>query len=531
MALIDIHTNNLSRELRNNATYGDNWVFVPGTAINGDPDRIYEFSSLSEFQNECGTSSPEGSITYEYVAGLLSAGLPVLFKRITKYVDSSDSQKNVSATKASVAVTHSDVTDATIYAKYEGTYGNKLYVRIRNTGSAYWVDVRLGTATQLESKRLITYTATETTAEINLKLIKAIQSTEFEKIDIELADANIINTPENFSFVLTSETSDDGYVRLENGTDLDESLVADMIPSLYNELKDKILFQPKFITSGGYVKELTYNDEGEATFDTTIAEAMKELTLVRQDCRALIDLPINTPKEEQQNMAAKVEYTQVSNTEVIPSASTCAPWVYMQVGSNQLWMPPSYAYLILVASDLSKGKEVYEPKAGLSNGVIPNVIKTQFEIGSDLSEAWQSDDLVNINPIMKIQGSSYVVNGNSTLLLKDTNSEDENAFNESSADLAVIEIRRLVYKTALEIQYQYNSVDAFEKFSMRISKTLDSMKTAGALTKYDIENISTDAEPRKLKIRLDVYLTPTIKNIEIYLNVSYGSIEVTGGDE
>ena len=82
MAFIDIHTNNLSRQLRNASTYLDNWVYVPGTAITGDWKKPYAFRSLDEFQKTCGTSSPDGSITYQYVAGLLSAGLPVLFRRI-----------------------------------------------------------------------------------------------------------------------------------------------------------------------------------------------------------------------------------------------------------------------------------------------------------------------------------------------------------------------------------------------------------------------------------------------------------------
>ena len=64
-----------------------------------------------------------------------------------------------------------------------------------------------------------------------------------------------------------------------------------------------------------------------------------------------------------------------------------------------------------------------------------------------------------------------------------------------------------------------------------MAKLLDAMSTEGSVTRYDIENISTDDEPRKLKVRLDVYLTPTIKYIEIFLNISYGSVEIgTGGE-
>lgn len=519
MAFVDIHTNNLSRELNNSITYPDNYVFIPGTAITGDPDIFYVFNSLSEFQTACGTHGPDGSLSYEYVAGVLSAGLPVIFKRIA--YNNINTEEVQSAQKAKVEITHTDgetqgdVSDIRITEKYGGTYGNDLSITIRNTGTAYYLDVYLDRTTLIESKRLITYQSEEELIEINQKLIKALQTAEFEKIDIDV----LITDASKFS--LSQVTKEP----LTGGTDLDEGLVPAMLPQIYDQLTDKILYSPKFITSGGYTDE-------NPTVSTPIADAMKELTRIRQDCRALIDLPISTLKEDQQETARLLAYQQTSNIQNIPSASTCAPWVYMQVGNNQLWMPPSFAYLMVVGDAVSRGGKSYTPKAGLSSGVVPNVIRTQFEIGSDISERWQKDGDVNINPIMRLQGGSYVIAGNSTLLQLDEATNEENAFSESSADLTVIEIRRQAYNVAVELQYQYNAVTAFETFSLRMAKLLDAMSTEGSVTRYDIENISTDDEPRKLKVRLDVYLTPTIKNIEIFLNISYGSVEVgtTGGE-
>lgn len=518
MAFVNIHTNNLSRELNNSITYPDNYVFIPGTAITGDPDVFYIFNSLSDFQAACGTRGPEGSLSYEYVAGILSAGLPVIFKRIaTNNINPEEVQ---TVQKASTEITHTDaetespVSDIRILEKYGGTYGNDLSVTIRNTGTAYYLDVYLNGITLVESKRLITYQTEEEPLQINTKLISALQTMEFEKITVDV----LITDPAKFNLSQVSQQP------LTGGTDLDESLVPAMLPQVYNELTDKILFSPKFITSGGYTDE-------NPTVSTPIADAMKELTLVRQDCRALIDLPISTLKEEQQQTARLLAYQQTSNGQAIPSASTCAPWVYMQVGNKQLWMPPSFAYLTVVGDAVSRGGKAYTPKAGLSNGIVPNVIRTQFEIGSDISEQWQKEGDVNINPIMKLQGGSYVIAGNSTLLQLDEATNEENAFSESSADLTVIEIRRQAFNVATELQYQYNAVTAFETFSLRMAKLLDAMSTEGSVTRYDIENISTDDEPRKLKVRLDVYLTPTIKYIEIFLNISYGSVEIgTGGE-
>ena len=519
MAFINIQTNNLTRELRNSTTFIDNWAYVPGTAITGDWKQPYAFTSLDDFKSQFGTKSPEGSITFEYVSGLLNSGIPVLFRRIA-CTNQDTAQEQIGVEKASVILTHhvaepeeQDINDVKITEKFGGTFGNTMSITIRNTGIAYWIEV-YSDYTLLERQKLIAVSTTDDEEVINTKLIEALKSAQFERIDVEVLNEDPT------SFRLEPVTGK----QLTGGSDFDEDLVSKEIPKSYEYIKDKILYQPKFITSGGYT-------DTDVSQTSSMASAMKELTLLRQDCRALIDLPLGTPPEEYQTLAGQVGYQQLSNTQKIPSASMCGPWQYMQVGNSQVWMPPSYVYLTVLGSALSAGEAVYTPKAGISSGQVANIIRSEFDIGSDLSEQWQSDTTVNINPIMRLQGGRYVIAGNSTLLIPDAYEGENNAFSESSSDLAVIEIRRFVYNLATELQYQYNSLTAFENFALQTSNFLDTMKNDGAVTDYVIANESSDEEPRKLKIRLDVSLTPTIKDIDIMINISYGSVEVTTGGE
>lgn len=519
MPFININTNNLSRQLRNTATFVDNYAYVPGTAITGDWSQPLTFTSLDDFKNTCGTRGPEGSITFQYVSGLLNAGIPVIFRRIA-CVGQDTSSQELGVTKAEVIISHkneeeTNVDDVKITEKYGGTFGNDLTITIRNTSTAYWLDV-YNNYTLLESKKLISIGINDTPVEINQKLINALTNTEFSRIDVE-----VLNTDAE-TFQLNSVSA----LPLTGGTDFDETKVSAEIPKSYDYIYDKVLYQPMFITSGGYTDE-------DATSATPIADAMKRITEVRQDCRALIDLPLGTPKEEQQTLASEVAYQQLSDIQAIPSASMCAPWQYMQVGTEQLWMPPSYVFLTVVGNALSSGEKVYTPKAGISSGQVANIIRSEFDIGSDLADQWQSDTMVQINPIMRLQSGTYVIAGNSTLLLPESNTGEDNAFSESSADLTIIQIRRFVYNLATQLQFQYNSTTAFETFSIQTSNFLDGMISQQAVTSYDIYNVSTDDDPRTLKIDLDVYLTPTIKAITINLNVSYGSITVTtsGGEQ
>lgn len=537
-SFIDIKTNNLSRQLRNSATSLDNWVYVPGTAITGDWRRPLAFRTLDDFQKTCGTHGAEGSLTYKYVAGLLSAGMPVLFRRIA-YVDQDKlteediiSGEATGVKRAEAVLSHPAgsgteggdpvvYVDFKIYEKFGGSFGDDVKVAIKfENSNTYFVDV-YAKQTLLEHVRLLTIPSTVTDqVEINELLIKALMTTEFNYIDIDVQPDLTVKNPAIFEMHTFNEPK-----QLVGGKDIDESLVGAEIPNSLDFIKDKILYQPKFITSGGYT-----DDDVEDSHP--IASALLELTRERQDCRAIIDLPIGTLAKDYRAGAEAVQYQQNNDTELIPSGSMLGPWCYMQVGSSQEWMPPSYAFLTTMGSALSHGDKSYTPKAGITSGVVGNVIKPEFEIGSSLSEDWQNDKKVNINPIMRLQGGSYVIAGNSTLLAPDPTADTINAFQESSADLAVIEIRRYIYNLATELQYQYNGTEAFETFSIRCAKFLETMISEGAMTNYNIINMSSDDEPRVLKIQVDVYLTPTIKKIQINLNVAYGSIEVsTGGVE
>ena len=537
MAFIEITTNNLSRELRNAQTFIDNWAYVPGTSITGDYTKVYAFTSLDEFKNACGAKGPEGSPTFNYVSGLLNSGIPVLFRRIA-CADQDGAHEVLGVVKAS----HTFQTEATSQApsidlftveeKFGGTFGNDISIMIKDTTTYYWLEVYLN-STLLEKHRLFKVPTFEdgTSQEdkqlvINQLFIDTFANPDFnstlERINIILNKDFIdgTKTAADFNFKLPTKNQE-----LTGGQDLDENLVRGSLKETYHFIEDKILYQPKFITSGGYT-------DLDMDSNKDIAQAMIDLTLLRQDCRALIDLPLGTDIGEQQGYAQDLGYQQLSDSQLIPSASICAPWAWMQVGTEQAWMPPSYIFLTVVGRDLSKGGQVYTPKAGLSNGQVVNIIRPEFEIGSTIAEKWQSDNQVNINPIMKLTNSGkYVIAGNSTILIPETESGEINAFQESSVDLTVIEIRRFVYNLGTELQYKYNSQDSFEDFALRTSEFLDRMESEGAVMDYEIYNMSSNDDPRTLKIKLNVYVTPTIKKIEINLNVAYGSIEVTGGEE
>ena len=522
---ITIKTNNVSRTLRNSNTFVDNWVYIPGSAITGDYSQPMLFENLNDFINTCGDHGVIGSKTFEYVCGVLSAGLPVIFRRIAcDNQDGTHTAGDVYAVQAYTTLTHTEtveseevtITDVTIKEKFGGSFGNNMFITVRIYRNTYYIDVYYGSSL-LESKKVCSYTDAEletesTTHIIAQRIISTLPTLEFERIVVHVDNTSAAS----FKFEPVTKKP------LSGGVDYPEANVAAQIPASYNYIKDKLLFQPKFLTSGGYT-------DADLTTSSAIATAMKELSKTRQDCRALIDIALGTAASEQKTQATAVGYTQSADNEEIPDAMVITPWCYTQVGNEQLWMPGSYLYLTKVGSDLSKGTAAYTPKAGLANGQLSGIIKPQFEIGSDLASSWQTDGDVQLNPILRLQGGRYIIAGNSTLL--DTDPDEENALIEASASMAVLEIRRFAYNLATELQYQYNSTVAFETYALRTEEFLDKMKADGAITSYTITNTSTAEDPRVLKIKQDVWVSPTIKSIEINLNIGYGDVTMTTGGE
>ena len=215
MSFIEISTNNMSRELRNATTFIDNWAYVPGNTKTGDWKVIYPFTTLQDFQDTCGIGSPEGSSTYEYVAGLLNAGIPVLFRRIACTNQDTNSEE-LGVTKASLTLSHhdedtdSDINDIKIQEKYGGTFGNDLNITIRNTGIAYWLDV-YNKYTLLERKKLINVATDEDAPAINTKLIDALKMTKDNQNQKILVLTTWLygNKNTNFSICLANNTIKD----------------------------------------------------------------------------------------------------------------------------------------------------------------------------------------------------------------------------------------------------------------------------------------------------------------------------------
>lgn len=511
MPRINITTNDASlRSTR--ITVPDNYVYVPGSTITGDSSKPVIVLTEEEFTSQFGDHSPEGSKTWEYTVGLLRAGLPVLFRRIA-HIGQDTAAAVEGVEHAFTILGHKDATDpdqviqdVKISERWGGTFGNEMSVSLKPNNNAYYLEV-FHNSTLLEKQKLISVAAGDLEDTISQKLIDAFNTIEFNTIKAE-----VINTDPTTFKLRTVEKQ-----LLSEGKDFDESLMAPEIKYSYNFIKDKFLYEPKFITSGGYTDiDISTNPE--------IINGIVELTRTRQDCIGFLDLPHGTPKETAQSLIGAFTYTGTSASK-LPAVACTGPWQLIRMlGNREEWMPGSYIELIAIGNSISKGNPVYLAPAGVDRAVINQIIRPEYEIGSDILEQWQSNESVgNINPIMKIKSYGYCIFGQRTLY--DTGDpEMVSSLQELSGVLAINEIRRAAFNIGLSLQFSANNIFTFGRFESQLSNKLNEMKVNGAVSDYLIQNVSTENDPRTMKIRIDVSLVPVAENFDIELNITKDNI-------
>ena len=176
-----------------NENVSDNVVYVPGNAITGPSSSPVLLTSYSEFVNKFGSHGVEGSLTWEYVAGILLAGFPVLFKRITTGTD-----KNSLVKQAKLEVKYDDSgfnpegtkTSFTVMERYGGTYGNSLSFYMERSFNDIIAKVKRGNV--LVESAILATVGSDAENDTITDAIKAKLSDPktFESITIKLDETN-----------------------------------------------------------------------------------------------------------------------------------------------------------------------------------------------------------------------------------------------------------------------------------------------------------------------------------------------------
>lgn len=505
-------TDNTIYNLATNTT--DNVVYVPGSAITGPYEAPVLLNSLDSFKNTFGSVGVEGSPTWDYVSGLLIAGLPVLFRRIAgKNMDTGSPEIEVvpASTIISASVGDPDPTSKQmlkVSEKYGGTYGNTMYVTVEILASAVNLKIYKD-ANLIESVRLISKTEEDNDETIRPKLIDAINKTEFNTVKLEILDE------ENFVLPATQRQ------QLTGGTDMPEADVREEVSKTYEYIKDKYVYDVKFLTSGGYT-------DAESS-QTTIANAMIALAEERRDCIAIVDIPLGTPKENVTSFFANIDTSY---------AAAYAPWCYTRLpNKSEKWMAPSYIFLYTLGRSLSSGNPLWVAPAGVQRASVPQIIRPEYEIGGDIMEDWQNTNPQSINPIMKIRSYGYVIYGQRTLYNMENQGDSQtSALQELTVRIVANEIKRQIFLISLQLTFNSNNIRTWNEFRGLLDPYLAQIKADRGISDYQIimdESTVTDADVSTNTIRgiVRISVSRAAENFEIDFQLESSGVQFAEEDE
>ena len=236
-------------------------------------------------------------------------------------------------------------------------------------------------------------------------------------------------------------------------------------------------------------------------------------------------------------------YAYTSLPQFNTSYATCfgAP-VIAQLTSNGVYreLPASYAFLRGWAESLANGNPQYYAPAGVKRASLGFVAATVMDVTSATLDMWQnqedilSSDGHKINPIMKLRNYGYVIYGNSTLL-QNLADGSTSMLQSLSTRILCNMIKEQAFRISLTLQFDQIDNDLFVEFRTLMSIFMDQMRYGGALYDYEIvadysELSLDDINNRTVPILIRISPNPAAEKFNIVLEISQAGVTF-GGEE
>lgn len=319
--------------------------------------------------------------------------------------------------------------------------------------------------------------------------------------------------------------------KLSGGSNPTDDCVSHEVQKVYAPLKDKYLYDVKFITNGAFVDEITYSSD-VVQIPTIkrryIEDSMIDLATSRGDCLAFLDIPFELARED------VLDYFQHVSTSY---ATAYAPWVQLNLLTNtNKWCPPSFAALWTIARSVNRGNAVYAPPAGVNRANLSEATDVGFQIPSEYIDSWQDNHVQFINPILYINGYGVNIFGQRTLYSRvDSSYETSSALQYLNVRLVANEIKKTIFTTCIELTFEYNNLHTWLAFKTRMSTLLDTLLYNGHISNYNVvmdETTMTDADIRSNHIvgTVSVAVSNTTEDFDITFELMPNQVTFLGID-
>lgn len=387
-----------------------------------------------------------------------------------------------------------------MYYRFIGTAGNNISVSIKTTkGDGIYLHVFSGKQ-RLETIQLVNFRYTTALGHYayydvwkDRDVIWNMLLSKFEKdgnkthlvtnyLDIFFNEKLDLTFTSYLDSIYMADSSKKFY--LTGGQNPDDDDVLHEVYKTYAPLKDKYLYDIKFVSNGGFVDpkvlpesvvQIPHVDE----YTRYVEDAQVQLASSRGDCLALVDIPLDLSANETLQY-----YSHISTS----YAAAYAPWVKLNLLTKTTkWCPGSFAALWSIAKSVANGNDVYAPPAGVNRALLPECVDMFYQTPSEYIDSWQDNYTQFINPIVYINGYGVSVFGQRTLLNRvDANNTQSSALQYLNVRLVANEVKKKIFKTCIELTFEHNTLHTWLQFKSKMTELLDVLLYNNAITGYDV---------------------------------------------
>lgn len=546
MPKIVVNEQDLSWYYRRRAP-GQITVLMPGVATWGPHEPV--LVNDENFIRMLGTDSVDpDDISYHMAASFVQSGLNVLFWRICFDSTGEKTAKFTTSTAAKqlAKADESSLLNVIVSAKYPGSFGNKLTVTSKGSGSL---------------RTFVVYNGNSVLESLTCDFDNI--NSQFYYKEINRTSSYIEVTPDNYEVtvngkvVTRNNVSGTNFTRikLEDGSDgtyttekVVEGIKADMDDKFgnYREFFDPLVYDFSIIVNGGYNDIEATGEEGkEYNSISTIDEKFTRLAAKRGNSIYLVD--------GLKSMSAEAFYSYCGLPRDDPGsediftfntsyAAAYGPWCSAQLVSNGVVreLPGSYLLLISWGQSVAKGNPIWYAPAGVKRASLGNLVReTMYPVGSAVIDMWQNQDFINneqvsvsevykVNPIANLKQYGYVIYGNSTLL--------HNRYDGATSMLQLFSVRVLAnliksraFDVSLALNFDQIDDDLFAEFKSLMTVFMEQLRYGKALYDYQIvvdrshmtlDNLNGKIVPVTIRISPN----PAAENFIINLEISQAGI-------
>ena len=488
----------------NTATGTENIVYVPGYAKMGPTNKPTLCNSLAAFTELFGDAPynfPADSMSADeyayngdsllekswlYATELLRAGIPVLYERLYNVSSTEDETVKAYGNIGFYDAESALVSDANIQftAKNEGTYGEDIQITIERSAVSGSDNIYVQLGEIVETYEGVTYTDSEAESYIANRM----STSALVDVTVNITSAESI---EGATF--SQATTQTPYVfLLSGGLDMTYSAIITLLKTdgssnPYTKFEDKLTYDVKFLTSGGYPNVISASDY-------TIAQKMLRVAAERGEAVAFMDVAKGTSASSYLSIVQTAFGTtdKVMGAEINTFGTCVGPQCLLSFTSisQNVWMPGSFVWLKAFATSVvSSQNPVWYPVAGVERGQVANFIEAEFDVGSTILANWQ-DGRQCINPIMNVRGYGYCIFGNRTLI-RNSDAENPSALAFLNVRVLVNELKKITRSACLRLTFENNDSLLWNKFKNLVSPTLDRMRTNRGIEDYKMERLES----------------------------------------